>query len=171
HRDARRPAGAIVRAAGPERGRRGHRDARGPRHTRRAASAPAGVHRRGRVAVRVLPERRDPDREGRARRPARRERRRDPGRARRRAVPLLHPHPDAARAPALRRWPQEGAVTTSRRDFLKTGGALVVGFGAAALLPRSLAAAPETAFSTRASHIDPGALDAWLAVGADGRVT
>lgn len=60
---------------------------------------------------------------------------------------------------------------TTRRDFLKTGGALVVSFGAQALLPRSATAAPATAFDTRPSHIDPGALDAWLAVGADGRVT
>ncbi|HET7499948.1 MAG TPA: molybdopterin cofactor-binding domain-containing protein [Kofleriaceae bacterium] len=60
---------------------------------------------------------------------------------------------------------------TTRRDFLKTGGGLVVSFGAHALLPRAVAAAPEGAFGTRPSHIDAGALDAWLAVGADGRVT
>jgi CO/xanthine dehydrogenase Mo-binding subunit len=60
---------------------------------------------------------------------------------------------------------------TTRRDFLKTGGALVVGFGAAALLPRSVTAAPAGTFDTRPSHIDGGALDSWLAVGADGRVT
>jgi CO/xanthine dehydrogenase Mo-binding subunit len=58
---------------------------------------------------------------------------------------------------------------TTRRDFLKTGGALVVSFGAQALLPRAVTA--QGAFDTRASHIDPGALDAWLAVGADGRIT
>ena len=60
---------------------------------------------------------------------------------------------------------------TTRRDFLKTGGALVVSFGAQALMPRAITAAPEGAFGTRPSHIDAGALDAWLAVGADGRVT
>jgi CO/xanthine dehydrogenase Mo-binding subunit len=60
---------------------------------------------------------------------------------------------------------------TTRRDFLKTGGALVVSFGAQALLPRAVTAAPAGAFDTRPSHIDGGALDAWLAVGADGRVT
>lgn len=60
---------------------------------------------------------------------------------------------------------------TTRRDFLKTGGALVVSFGAQALLPRAVTAAPEGAFGTRPSHIDGGALDAWLAVGADGRIT
>jgi nicotinate dehydrogenase subunit B len=60
---------------------------------------------------------------------------------------------------------------TTRRDFLKTGGALVVSFGAQALLPRAVTAAPEGAFATRPSHIDGGALDGWLAVGADGRIT
>ncbi|HEX8115588.1 MAG TPA: molybdopterin cofactor-binding domain-containing protein, partial [Kofleriaceae bacterium] len=60
---------------------------------------------------------------------------------------------------------------TTRRDFLKTGGALVVSFGAQALLPRTVTAAPAGAFDTRPSHIDGGALDAWLAVGANGRVT
>src|SRR4029453_5804603 len=59
---------------------------------------------------------------------------------------------------------------TTRRDFLKAGGALVVGFGARALLPHTVAAAPETAFGTQRSHIDAGGLDGWLAVGADGRV-
>jgi CO/xanthine dehydrogenase Mo-binding subunit len=60
---------------------------------------------------------------------------------------------------------------TTRRDFLKTGGALVVSFGAQALLPRAVTAAPAGAFDTRPSHIDSGALDAWLAIGGDGRVT
>ena len=54
---------------------------------------------------------------------------------------------------------------TTRRDFLKTGGALVVSFGAQALLPRAVTAAPGGAFATQPSHIDGGALDAWLAVG------
>ncbi|HEY0992490.1 MAG TPA: molybdopterin cofactor-binding domain-containing protein [Kofleriaceae bacterium] len=60
---------------------------------------------------------------------------------------------------------------TTRRDFLKTGGALVVSFGAATLLPRAVRGAPDSTFGTRPSHIDGGALDAWLAVGADGRIT
>src|SRR5581483_729585 len=133
---------------------------------RGAAPAPAGVHRRGRVAVRVLPERRDPHREGGARRKARRERRRDPGRARRRSVPVLHPHAHAARDPPLRRRREGGALTT-RRDVLKAGGALVVSFAAL----RDAFAAPASAFATQPSHIDGDAIDAWLAVGTDGRVT
>jgi nicotinate dehydrogenase subunit B len=49
----------------------------------------------------------------------------------------------------------------SRRDFLKTGGALIVSFRSAAQGP----------FDTHASHIDPKQLDSWLAVNADGSVT
>ena len=56
---------------------------------------------------------------------------------------------------------------TTRRDFLKAGGALVVSFAAL----RSTIAAPANAFATQPSHIDGDALDAWLAVGTDGRVT
>lgn len=62
-------------------------------------------------------------------------------------------------------------MTTTRRDFLRAGGALVVSFGAAALRPRTGNAAPAGPFATQPSHIDGEALDSWLAVGADGRVT
>jgi len=51
----------------------------------------------------------------------------------------------------------------SRRDFLKTSGAIVVSFSA-----RGLAQGP---FDTQASHIDPKRLDSWIAIAADGRVT
>ena len=57
----------------------------------------------------------------------------------------------------------------TRRDFLKTSGALVVSFASAPLLERTtLAQGP---FGTRASHIDPSQLDSWIAIAADGRVT
>src|SRR5512146_2759828 len=57
----------------------------------------------------------------------------------------------------------------SRRNFLKTSGALIVSFSAATLLdPLALAQGP---FGTHMSHIDPGQLDSWIAVGADGMVT
>lgn len=49
----------------------------------------------------------------------------------------------------------------SRRDLLKTGGALIVSFNAGAQGP----------FDTHPSHIDPKKLDSWLAVAADGSVT
>src|SRR5512135_2120929 len=57
----------------------------------------------------------------------------------------------------------------SRRNFLKTSGALIVSFSAATLLdPLALSQGP---FGTHMSHIDPGKLDSWIAVGADGLVT
>lgn len=52
----------------------------------------------------------------------------------------------------------------SRRDFLKTGGALIVSFTAQPL-------SAQGPFDTHDSHIDPKKLDSWLAVGADGAVT
>ncbi len=61
------------------------------------------------------------------------------------------------------------STSFSRRKFLKTSGALIVSFSAASLLePLAVAQGP---FSTHMSHIDPGKLDSWLAVGADGMVT
>ena len=58
-------------------------------------------------------------------------------------------------------------MSLSRRDFLKTSGALVVSFSAARL-PFATAQGP---FGTHPSHIDPMKLDSWIAVGADGIVT
>jgi CO/xanthine dehydrogenase Mo-binding subunit len=57
----------------------------------------------------------------------------------------------------------------SRREFLKTSGALVVSFSAAAAAPPPVFA--QGPFDTRPSQIDPTQLDAWIAVGADGAVT
>lgn len=56
----------------------------------------------------------------------------------------------------------------SRRKFLKSSGALVVGFSAARLGGVAFGQGP---FDTRASHVDPKQLDSWLAIAADGRVT
>ncbi len=53
----------------------------------------------------------------------------------------------------------------SRREFLGTGGALIISFGG---LPAARACGP---FDTHASHIDPNQLDSWVAVAGDGTVT
>src|SRR6202050_3286348 len=58
---------------------------------------------------------------------------------------------------------------TSRRDFLKSSGALIVSFGAASLTGQAVFG--QGPFDTHPSHIDPKQLDSWLAVGADGVVT
>jgi CO/xanthine dehydrogenase Mo-binding subunit len=57
----------------------------------------------------------------------------------------------------------------SRRAFLKSSGALIVSFSAASLLEP--VAAAQGPFGMHLSHIDPGKLDSWLAVAADGTVT
>jgi len=57
----------------------------------------------------------------------------------------------------------------SRRDFLKSGGALMVSFSTASLTLSPLMA--QGPFDTHPSHIDPKKLDSWLAVGADGAIT
>ena len=57
----------------------------------------------------------------------------------------------------------------SRRDFLKSGGALMVSFSTASLTRSPLMAQGQ--FDTHPSHIDPKKLDSWLAVGADGTIT
>jgi CO/xanthine dehydrogenase Mo-binding subunit len=58
---------------------------------------------------------------------------------------------------------------SSRREFLKTSGALVVWFSAAAIAERTgLAQGP---FGTRGGRVDPRQLDSWIAIGADGRIT
>ena len=60
-------------------------------------------------------------------------------------------------------------MTQSRREFLKSCGALIVSFSAGSL--SVLSAQGQGQFATHPSHIDPGQLDSWLAVGADGIVT
>ena len=60
-------------------------------------------------------------------------------------------------------------MTQSRRDFLKSCGALIVSFNAAPLSPSP--ASGQGPFGTHPSHIDPTKLDSWLAVGADGTIT
>jgi len=60
-------------------------------------------------------------------------------------------------------------MSVSRRDFLKTSGALVVSFSAAQLVPPfAFAQGP---FDTHPSHVDPKKLDSWIAVASDGTVT
>jgi nicotinate dehydrogenase subunit B len=60
-------------------------------------------------------------------------------------------------------------MNVSRREFIKTSGALVVSFSATSLFgPSVLAQGP---FDTHRSHIDPDKLDSWIAVAGDGTVT
>jgi nicotinate dehydrogenase subunit B len=57
----------------------------------------------------------------------------------------------------------------SRRDFLKSCGALIVSFSSGSV--GLLSAQVQGPFGTHSSHIDPENLDSWLAVGDDGVIT
>jgi len=57
----------------------------------------------------------------------------------------------------------------SRRYFLKSCGAVIVSFSSGPV--NLLAAQSQGPFGTHLSHIDPGKLDSWLAVGDDGIIT
>ena len=60
----------------------------------------------------------------------------------------------------------------SRRDFLKSGGALVVGFSSvAALRRRSVALRAGAVRARRINGVGSSQLDSWIAIGADGSVT
>jgi CO/xanthine dehydrogenase Mo-binding subunit len=60
-------------------------------------------------------------------------------------------------------------MSVSRREFLKSGGALVVSFSSAATLAEQLAFA-QGPFATQDQRV-ARQVDSWLAIGADGRVT
>jgi nicotinate dehydrogenase subunit B len=60
-------------------------------------------------------------------------------------------------------------VSASRRDFLKSGGALIVTFSSLAALAEHAAAA-QGPFATQDRRV-ARQVDSWLAIGADGRVT
>src|SRR5229473_5011875 len=63
---------------------------------------------------------------------------------------------------------------TTRRDFLKTGGALVVSFtlpGCAVTSPSTVAPTLPAPGGLWPASVDPAALDSWLRIAADGSVT
>jgi nicotinate dehydrogenase subunit B len=60
-------------------------------------------------------------------------------------------------------------MVSSRREFLKGCGALIVSFSAASRI--ELSASGQLDSGTHSSQIDPTKLDSWLAVGADGAIT
>jgi nicotinate dehydrogenase subunit B len=61
------------------------------------------------------------------------------------------------------------ALSLSRRQFIRTAGAIVVGFALPAVFRDSAAAAPSSPLP--GGTPDPSQLDSWLAVAADGSVT
>ena len=83
------------------------------------------------------------------------------------AVPLLRTYPDVARHSPLPGWAVR--MIASRREFLKSAGALVVSLGAVS--SDFAQQHSQGQFGTHPSHIDPGKLDSWIAVNAEGTVT
>src|SRR3989441_968814 len=163
HRAGRRQAGALMR--NPDVGRQGagHHNRR-PRHARRAAPAAARVHRGAGLSVRLLRQRHGDVGQGAARAQSCPDGKRDQAGAERPPVPLRL----AQSHRACRAARGEGdAVVTSRRQFLKSSGALVIGFSLA----------PELALPQVSPARLPGSLnnnrmlDAWLRIDPNGSVT
>src|SRR5579872_7387925 len=105
--------------------------------------------------MRFLLEWRDPHRQGSARPETQGLERRHSRVAFERALPLLRPHQNSARHKTLpgKSGGNEAGMRSdlTRRDFLKTSGALIVTFSAAAAIgPFAAAQGP---FDTHASHI------------------
>src|SRR6266481_7552879 len=163
HRAGRRQAGALL--CNPDVGRQGagHHH-RGPRHARQAAPAAARVHRGAGLPVRLLRQRHGDVGQGAARAQSCPDGRPDQAGAERPPVPLRL----AQSHRACRAARGEGdAVMISRRQFLKSSGALVIGFHLA----------PELALAQASPARLPGSLnnnrmlDAWLRIDPNGSVT
>src|SRR5581483_4147401 len=144
---------ADLGGAGPA-----HHDGRGARQRGEAGAAAAGLHRAAGGAVRLLHPRDDDAHAGAARKAAGRERGADPRRAASQPLPLRHAH--AHRACCAARGRADARQVMNRREFIVTGGALIVSF-----------ALPASAQKLPGSLDKEALLDAWLRVGADGRIT
>jgi nicotinate dehydrogenase subunit B len=61
----------------------------------------------------------------------------------------------------------ESSSALSRRDFLRSGGALIISFAAGGVVDAGWSGQPRAT----ATQVDPRQLDSWLAIAADGSVT
>src|SRR5262245_7410365 len=110
--------------------------------------------------MRVLREWRRHDREGLSRPESQGERSRHPASNGERSLPVPCSYEDDPSHQPLRER-SESMKNLSRRDFLKTSGALIVTFSLA----------PESAVAQRLDGASSNQLDGWLAINADGTVT
>src|SRR5947209_2102247 len=67
--------------------------------------------------------------------------------------------------------PSPSPYVSSRRDFLQGTGALVVGFALAGMPRRASAASPGGGGLAAPRSLTPGAVDGFIEIGADGRIT
>src|ERR1700722_5028874 len=110
--------------------------------------------------MRFLRQWRDYDREGVPRSQSEGRRGGDPAGHVQRVMPMSCAHANGARDQSLCER-GESMSRLSRRDFLKTSGALIVSFSFA----------PESMFAQRLDGASSNQLDGWLAVNADGSIT
>src|SRR5262249_39760277 len=128
-----------------------------------------GVHRRAGRPVRVLHQRHDHDQQGAPRAFPEPERSRDQEGPRRQSVSLRDAPADRGRRQARRRPDGEGGLAmldapTTRRDFLKGTGALIVSFSLAGPLA-------EASAQTGAKPVALDEVDSFLTLASTGRVT
>src|SRR5262247_2626868 len=110
--------------------------------------------------MRLLREWRHYDRQGISRPKSQSDRSRHPASDVERSLPMSFPHKNDSRRSPLRER-SESMKNLSRRDFLKTSGALIVTFS---LAPKSLLA-------QRLDGASSNQVDGWLAINGDGTVT
>src|SRR5512133_2894324 len=163
HRPSRRRARAVLRHAGGRRRHEAHHHHRGPGPPWRPSPA-EGLDRDGRRPVRLLPDGADHDRRGPAgQAPQTHGPRHRPGHGRER-VPLRHLPADPRGHPPGR-GPAEGGgpMSTTRRDFLKTTGALTLAFALPVRVRGAAAQAPVASFQPSGMlRIDPdGSITIW----------
>src|SRR5215475_2055594 len=110
--------------------------------------------------MRLLREWRHYDSQGISRPKSQSDRSRHPASDVERSLPMSFPHKNDSRRSPLRER-SESMKNLSRRDFLKTSGALIVTFSLA----------PESALAQRLDGASSNQLDGWLAINGDGTVT
>ena len=144
HRLDRRTSRALVHRARQQGGRTFHHDARRFRDSRKAESPAGCLHRRTGRAVRLLHERHDHDRPGIARQESEAHRRSRSSRPSRVAFAAVAPTPGSSARCSARRAHRRNAMNAnlSRRDILRGGSALLIGFAWSPLARRAGAAEP-----------------------------
>src|SRR5262245_17407989 len=175
HRADRRYPRALlphVRRAG----RRPHDyDTRGARHARAARPCAGCLHCRAGGPVRLLHERHDHGDESAAYPDTASDPRASQARPRWLPMPVRHPHAHsagrAARGQSLREAIMHAITVMSRRDVLRTGGAVIVSFMFGAALPQRSGAQEPGAGADLGKPLDLKEVDSFLTVHANGSVT
>src|SRR5215472_157032 len=174
------PSNPLLHYAGEIGGRSRNQHTRRHRNPGQAASAAKGLHRRAGSTMRILYQRRDHDGQGIPGQKSPCQRAGDPKGHVQCALPLLHQCADAPRDPAGGAGDDTAMKTAltqdarsalakvgfSRRDFLKTSGALIVTFSSGFQRAR----AQGFGGGPTAGSPAPNQLDSWIAIAADGSI-